>query len=1276
MIKRLTALLLALLLAGGCLPASAFADVEAGMPRLLVSVLYENRTEDGQLDANVTIGFDRGSGPNEQEAMIGLHVEIGCLRGLECDQSEIVWDDPVHRSEERFTLHLRYKDPGALADPQNPSHRPALYLNITTLNCGHAQYRCVFDARAKARALVIYETRNAGIVQNEIESSAELVRDIYQGCVCQYQPVAVYELRNPIDWRDRSGLGLVKELDIDDNDITYIYIATHGLHDDTGGFYMSPSGTVSLMEDGKQSASIQKLVNYVKEQVKGRVVFMLDCCYSGQVFDEAIEADMTGPRYLFVSSAHGKYSTSPTTGQKMPLAKTLQVVNNADYYTDNDVATGHNLQSVSNILFNVVNLAVQFFLYTIGESFLLMGVTLTATSDLLLDAIEYISGFETADLEPFRDQLIEFAREPYSVNHPCVQGNLDLPILCHDPAYDDGYHPLVVKEDEVEVYTPVSVTGRVTDVDSSAPIEGAVVEISDPCGKLRLLTDADGRWSAALTRKELSFLFKEEAHVPERLSRVVDGSSTIGVKLRRYEALPAFYAYLRDTVVPEIGTVPSHVSAGVSRNTNFRSSLMAGIGGLVSAAVADFNDDGSLELLTVTVEPFDRYGVGYTLTLYGIDPQNGNILSMSRVSCPVYIYYEKNTSGFMAVHAQRSEGKIYLFADCDFVDSTADALSYRVEKIYTVEGGNIRDVTAFKAELEGNSGVSLHDGRSAETALCRAELNYLRVTQDDYTLLADYLADVESAQVYRPAVKNLADYAQEHDIDLKPIDRLVKDLESQTGSLVHVSTQTSGEVTTYNYKRASGVTLKVETRKDDGAIFRVTVDESKLYAYKDFGGSKQESFLMSEAAEETTELIQTAAASKALWLTAAERAALLAFTLRPTEYGEVREGISYTTVGSVAEGRANLSFSRYLHLVGAESNLSRAILELPQDIGTVQYGGNLSDTITWSLNDDGLLSILGTGDMPVFSKASPPPWDEVRDEIRRISVGEGITTVGIRAFVGCAAAEASLPASLTGIGSGAFLDCKELESVNFPETLEGIGIDSFRRSGLRAVELPDSLVFMGRGAFAECAALTELRLGAGLSSLPQEAFALCRALHSITLPESLQALGSYAFAYCGSLEDIQLNVGLTCVDTGVFSHCDKLGDVYCIGAKKQYRSLSILNENKPLTSARWHYQCLLDRGWQAIIRADSVLYLPGGLREIEAGAFQGTRAQAAVFPNSVDRIEEEAFGYSDSLYYALIPDGISSIGDNAFDADTCIICEEGSYARQWAEAHGCDVMSP
>ena len=104
--------------------------------------------------------------------------------------------------------------------------------------------------------------------------------------------------------------------------------------------------------------------------------------------------------------------------------------------------------------------------------------------------------------------------------------------------------------------------------------------------------------------------------------------------------------------------------------------------------------------------------------------------------------------------------------------------------------------------------------------------------------------------------------------------------------------------------------------------------------------------------------------------------------------------------------------------------------------------GTCGDSVTWSLNDEGMLTIAGTGAMTDYNidNFSDAPWYRVRDQIVNVVVQSGVTSVGSYAFNGYShIATITLPDSVTTIGERAFCWCNALTGVTLSANVLSIG---------------------------------------------------------------------------------------------------------------------------------------------------------------------------------------------------------------------------------------------
>lgn len=174
--------------------------------------------------------------------------------------------------------------------------------------------------------------------------------------------------------------------------------------------------------------------------------------------------------------------------------------------------------------------------------------------------------------------------------------------------------------------------------------------------------------------------------------------------------------------------------------------------------------------------------------------------------------------------------------------------------------------------------------------------------------------------------------------------------------------------------------------------------------------------------------------------------------------------------------------------------------------------------LSWSLSG-GTLSVTGKGDMPDYSDGTMAPWFGSGAAITRISVGEGVSSIGELAFYGCGRVTAvTLPSSVTTIGARAFKDC----------------------TALTGVRLPEGLTSIGEAAFESCEKLTSVRLPEGLTAIGSYAFYRCSALSSITIPASVRSMGMVVFAYCSGLTGAEILCPISKVPDWTFYKCTSL----------------------------------------------------------------------------------------------------------------------------------------
>lgn len=104
------------------------------------------------------------------------------------------------------------------------------------------------------------------------------------------------------------------------------------------------------------------------------------------------------------------------------------------------------------------------------------------------------------------------------------------------------------------------------------------------------------------------------------------------------------------------------------------------------------------------------------------------------------------------------------------------------------------------------------------------------------------------------------------------------------------------------------------------------------------------------------------------------------------------------------------------------------------DSAAVIFGGT-TGKLTWTLTEDGVLTITGEGPMPDYrdgGTSETPPWYPHVNRISSLTIGEGVTRIGDYAFMLCSfVTEVVIPESVTSMGDWAFKGCSALITVSF-----------------------------------------------------------------------------------------------------------------------------------------------------------------------------------------------------------------------------------------------------
>ena len=126
--------------------------------------------------------------------------------------------------------------------------------------------------------------------------------------------------------------------------------------------------------------------------------------------------------------------------------------------------------------------------------------------------------------------------------------------------------------------------------------------------------------------------------------------------------------------------------------------------------------------------------------------------------------------------------------------------------------------------------------------------------------------------------------------------------------------------------------------------------------------------------------------------------------------------------------------------------------------------------------------------------------------------------------------------SVTGIDGEAFAGCKNMTSIEIPNTVTTIGSKAFKEcSSLTSIIIPNGVTSIGTEAFMWCSSLTSIIIPDGVTSIESGMFYYCSSLTSVTIPHSVTTIGISAFNGCSSLASIFIPSSVTKIENYAFS---------------------------------------------------------------------------------------------------------------------------------------------
>ena len=447
------------------------------------------------------------------------------------------------------------------------------------------------------------------------------------------------------------------------------------------------------------------------------------------------------------------------------------------------------------------------------------------------------------------------------------------------------------------------------------------------------------------------------------------------------------------------------------------------------------------------------------------------------------------------------------------------------------------------------------------------------------------------------------------------------------------------------------------------------------------------------------------------------------YLLLPGEYSYLAAAEGYETAAGSFTVESGLNEPIEINLILEQTDEAEEIELFAANSNSCGEG------LTWKLSYYGTLTISGTGKMASYSPGDAP-WYSRRTQIRKITISEGVTSIGEYAFEECTnVTSISIPGSVTELNEYCFSACVSMKNITIPQSVTRIadgvfdacekltdiyygGTDAswkhitswnaglggnvtIHSTGVFTGKCGDNLTWKidnnevltisGTGRIPDyndpssggnntapwygyAYQIKKVVLGSGVQNIGNNAFAGCYGMTDITIPDGVTSIGDSAFDGCSALTEISIPGTVSSIGDSAFYGCSALTEISIPGTVSSIGD-SVFSGCSALTEISIP-DTVSSIGDSAFSRCSALteISIPSTVSSIGSYAFSGCALREVEIPQGITSIQTRTFQYCTQLTKITIPASVTSVEICAFD--NCPVLKTVYYGGTEAQWEG------